>query len=99
MSRVWLCGNGYSGAEFGNGERDVVTCMEQLKPKVFIPNHVTAVAVEGSSLEWKVGFFDALKARNFPQAGLQVDRRNHTYPVSREIPYLSHSSLIDRSPG
>jgi hypothetical protein len=56
-----------------NGERDVVTYIEQFKPKVFIPNHVTAVAVEGSSLEWKVGFFDALKARNFPQAGLLVD--------------------------
>jgi hypothetical protein len=56
-----------------NGERDVVTYMEQFRPKTFIPNHVTAVAVEGSSLEWKVGFFDALKARNFPAAGLQVD--------------------------
>lgn len=30
-------------------------------------------ALEGSSLGWKVGFFDPLKARNFPQAGLQVD--------------------------
>ena len=56
-----------------NGERDVVSYMEQLKPRVFIPNHVTAVAVEGSSLEWKVGFFDALKARNFPLDSVQVD--------------------------
>ena len=56
-----------------NGERDIVTYMEQLKPKVFIPSHVTAVAVEGSSLEWKVGFFDALKARNFPQDSVHVD--------------------------
>jgi hypothetical protein len=55
-----------------NGERDIVTYMEQLKPKVFIPSHMTAVAVEGSSLEWKIGFFDALGARNFPKASFPV---------------------------
>jgi hypothetical protein len=50
-----------------NGERDIVSYLQHLKPTTFIPNHVTAVAVEGSSLEWKVGFFDALKAANIPQ--------------------------------
>ena len=50
-----------------NGERDIVSYLQHLKPRTFIPNHVTAVAVEGSSLEWKVGFFDALKAANVPQ--------------------------------
>jgi hypothetical protein len=45
-----------------NGERDIVSYISHIKPKVFIPNHVTAVAVEGSSLEWKVGFIDALRA-------------------------------------
>jgi hypothetical protein len=50
-----------------NGERDIVSYLQHLKPRSFIPNHVTAVAVEGSSLEWKVGFFDALKAANVPQ--------------------------------
>jgi hypothetical protein len=45
-----------------NGERDIVSYLAHTMPKVFIPNHVTAVAVEGSSLEWKVGFFDALRA-------------------------------------
>jgi hypothetical protein len=45
-----------------NGERDTVSYIAHLQPKVFIPAHVTAVAVEGSSLEWKVGFFDALRA-------------------------------------
>jgi hypothetical protein len=50
-----------------NGERDIVSYLQHLKPAIFIPNHVTAVAVEGSSLEWKVGFFDALKAANIPQ--------------------------------
>ena len=51
-----------------NGERDIVSYIQQVKPTVFIPNHLTAVAVEGSSLEWKVGFFDALRARGVPQA-------------------------------
>jgi hypothetical protein len=50
-----------------NGERDIVSYLQHIKPVSFIPNHVTAVAVEGSSLEWKVGFFDALKAANVPQ--------------------------------
>ena len=44
-----------------NGERDIVSYISHIKPKVFIPNHVTAVAVEGSSLEWRVGFYDALR--------------------------------------
>ena len=39
-----------------NGERDIVTYNQHIAPKVFIPNHVTAVAVESSSLEWKVGY-------------------------------------------
>ena len=50
-----------------NGERDIVTYVEHVRPRYFIPNHVTAVAVEGSSLEWKVGFIDALKAAGMPQ--------------------------------
>lgn len=50
-----------------NGERDIVSYIAHVKPKVFIPGHVTAVAVEGSSLEWKVGFYNALRApSSFP---------------------------------
>lgn len=45
-----------------NGERDAVSYIAHVQPKVFIPGHLTAVAVEGSSLEWKIGFFDALRA-------------------------------------
>jgi hypothetical protein len=33
-----------------NGERDIVTYLQHVRPRFFIPNHVTAVAVEGSSL-------------------------------------------------
>ncbi len=50
-----------------NGERDIVTYIEHVRPRFFIPNHVTAVAAEGSSLEWKVGFIDALNAAGVPQ--------------------------------
>jgi hypothetical protein len=45
-----------------NGERDTISYISHLQPKVFIPNHVTAVAAEGSSLEWKEGFYQALRA-------------------------------------
>lgn len=39
-----------------NGERDIVDYNTHIAPKVFIPCHVTAVAVEGSSLEWLYGY-------------------------------------------
>ena len=45
-----------------NGERDTISYISHLRPKVFIPNHVTAVAQEGSSLEWKAGYYAALRA-------------------------------------
>jgi hypothetical protein len=53
-----------------NGERDIVTYLEHVRPRYFIPNHVTAVAAEGSSLEWRDGFFKALNA-----AGVAAARR------------------------
>lgn len=56
-----------------NGERDIVSYIQQVQPAVFIPNHVTAVAVEGSSLEWKVGFFQALHARGVSPDSFQID--------------------------
>jgi hypothetical protein len=69
-----------------NGERDIVTYIEQVKPTVFIPCHLTAVAAEGSSLEWKVGFFDALVARgvppaSFPQIQWIVDPNDYIRPL------------------
>jgi hypothetical protein len=51
-----------------NGERDIVSYLQHVKPRYFIPNHLTAVAAEGSSLEWKVGFYDALHAASVPEA-------------------------------
>ena len=51
-----------------NGERDVVSYIGDGKPRYFIPNHLTAVAAEGSSLEWKDGFYEALNAANVPAA-------------------------------
>jgi len=33
-----------------NGERDIITYIEHVKPRYFIPNHVTAVAAEGRPL-------------------------------------------------
>lgn len=69
-----------------NGERDIVTYLQHVRPRFFIPNHVTAVAVEGSSLEWKVGFIDALKAANVPQSSWPqilwiVDPNDYLRPI------------------
>jgi hypothetical protein len=69
-----------------NGERDIVTYLQHVRPRFFIPNHVTAVAVEGSSLEWKVGFIDALMAAgvphdSWPQILWIVDPNDYLRPI------------------
>jgi hypothetical protein len=48
------------------------------------------VAVEGSSLEWKVGYFDALKAANlppttWPQLLWLVDPNDYLRPMIFEV--------------
>jgi hypothetical protein len=53
-----------------NGERDIVTYNQHVRPKIFVPGHMTAVAVESSSLEWKVGYLKELDAMSIP-----ADRR------------------------
>jgi hypothetical protein len=73
-----------------NGERDIITYIDHVKPRYFIPNHVTAVAVEGSSLEWKVGYMDALKAANlpatmWPQLLWLVDPNDYLKPLVFEL--------------
>ncbi len=50
-----------------NGERDIVTYNRHVAPKVFIPNHVTVLAVESSSLEWKVGYLKQQVAMGIPE--------------------------------
>jgi hypothetical protein len=74
-----------------NGERDIVTYLEHVKPHAFIPNHVTAVAVEGSSLEWKVGFYDALRAAGipatqWPDVSWIVDPNDYLRPLVYNLP-------------
>jgi hypothetical protein len=69
-----------------NGERDIVSYIGHVRPRFFIPNHVTAVAVEGSSLEWKVGFIDALNAAGVapaarPQILWIVDPNDYLRPI------------------
>jgi hypothetical protein len=59
-------------------------------PRFFIPNHVTAVAVEGSSLEWKAGFYDALRAASVPQdtwpeTSWLVDPNDYLRPIVFEL--------------
>lgn len=69
-----------------NGERDIVDYNSHVMPKVFIPNHVTAVAVESSSLEWKVGYGkqqDAMgiPAEDRPELRWLVDPNDYLRPI------------------
>jgi hypothetical protein len=69
-----------------NGERDIVDYNTHIAPLVFIPNHVTAVAVEGSSLEWKTLYLRQQDAMGIPQ-GLRpelmwlVDPNDYLRPI------------------
>jgi hypothetical protein len=69
-----------------NGERDIVSYIEHVRPSYFIPNHVTAVAAEGSSLEWRDGFIKALDAAGVapavrPQTLWIVDPNDYLRPL------------------
>jgi len=69
-----------------NGERDIVDYNSHVAPKVFIPDHVTAVAVESSSLEWKVGYLQVQNAMgilesNRPQLLWLVDPNDYLRPL------------------
>jgi len=69
-----------------NGERDIVDYNSHVMPKVFIPNHVTAVAVESSSLEWKVGYRQVQDAMGIPpedrpQLRWLVDPNDYLRPI------------------
>jgi hypothetical protein len=73
-----------------NGERDIVSYLQHVRPRYFIPNHVTAVANEGSSLEWKVGFIDAMNAAGVPQESWPqilwiVDPNDYLRPISFDL--------------
>jgi hypothetical protein len=73
-----------------NGERDIVSYLQHVRPRYFIPNHVTAVAVEGSSLEWKVGYAQAMTAAGVPTASQPqllwlVDPNDYLRPISFDL--------------
>ena len=69
-----------------NGERDIVDYNTHIAPKVFIPDHTTAVAVESSSLEWKVGYLRVQDAMGIardqrPQLMWLVDPNDYLRPL------------------
>lgn len=73
-----------------NGERDIVDYNSHVKPRIFIPNHVTAVAVESSSLEWKVGYEqqqDAMgvPAEDRPELKWLVDPNDYLRPIAFDV--------------
>jgi Metallo-beta-lactamase superfamily len=78
-----------------NGERDIISYLQHVRPRYFIPNHVTAVAVEGSSLEWKVGYTQALTAAGVqpasqPQLLWLVDPNDYLRPISFDLDHPDH---------
>ena len=73
-----------------NGERDVVDYNSHVAPKIFIPNHVTAVAVESSSLEWKVGYRRqqdtmGIPAEDRPELFWLVDPNDYLRPIVFDV--------------
>ncbi len=67
-----------------NGERDIVLYTQHIQPKIFIPGHMTAVALESSSLRWKVGFEQELKVMNAsyrPEVRWMVDPDDYLRPL------------------
>jgi hypothetical protein len=80
-----------------NGERDIVSYLQHVRPRYFIPNHMNgSVAVEGSSLEWKVGFADAMNAAGVPQASRPqvlwiVDPNDYLRPISFDLADPNHT--------
>ena len=75
-----------------NGERDIISYIAHVKPKVFIPNHVTAVAVEGSSVEWRAGYYAALRA---PSGFSTTNPNGATYSAIPEADWPEASWLVD----
>jgi len=73
-----------------NGERDIVDYNSSVAPKIFIPNHVTAVAVESSSLEWKVGYrmqqnAMGIPAEDRPELYWIVDPNDYLRPIVFDV--------------
>jgi hypothetical protein len=73
-----------------NGERDIVDYNSHVAPKIFIPNHVTAVAVESSSLEWKVGYRKqqaamGIAAEDRPELYWLVDPNDYLRPIVFDV--------------
>jgi hypothetical protein len=66
-----------------NGERDIVDYNTHVAPKVFIPNHVTAVAVESSSLEWRDAYIRQQNAMGIP-----MDKRPQLIWLVDPLDYL-----------
>jgi L-ascorbate metabolism protein UlaG (beta-lactamase superfamily) len=51
-----------------NGERDVVMYNQALRSQVYVPGHVTDVALPSSSPEWRLGWIRQNDAMGVPQA-------------------------------
>ena len=69
-----------------NGLRDPMQYIQHVQPKVYIPGHMTAVARESSSLEWKVSLLALMDASGFakedrPEIRWLVDPNDYLRPL------------------
>jgi hypothetical protein len=51
-----------------NQQRDIISYIQRLKPRVFIPGHFSAVAQRGSSPYYLVNWRETAQAMGFPQS-------------------------------
>lgn len=63
-----LLGSIVSLGAAANQERDIVTVTQHLKPKVYIPGHLTTVAQPGSGIYHKIAWRETALNMGFPQS-------------------------------
>src|SRR5215470_4888962 len=59
-------GSVVSLGQTNNGERDVVMYNQHIKPQIYIPGHVTDVALPSSSPEYRIAYFQQNDAMGVP---------------------------------
>jgi hypothetical protein len=83
-----LMGTAASGNFANNGLRDIIMYQQLLKPKIYVPNHLTtgSVIVEATSLSVYAGFLQQLELMHIPKAEWPeirwpVDPTDYMHPI------------------
>jgi hypothetical protein len=83
-----LMGTAATGNFANNGLRDIIMYQQLLKPKIYVPNHLTtgSVIVEATSLSVYAGFLQQLELMHIPKAEWPeirwpVDPTDYMHPI------------------